>query len=326
MRNRRAPLPRSTFRAVGLRLASGILMLALLAMLINWVRQADNWQWLVRKPAPVAAQQAPVTKTEPLPEAAGPTDEDPDEAETARENFQALTDGSTTLGPEEMVPYNQLVEWVKNQSFARLDRRARRDLWYTDLHDQPNKHRGKLVALDLDIRMAKDVGRNEYGVPLHEAWGFTQESRGRPYTLIILDYPKGMPEGYEIRANARFAGYFLKLQGYEPAKARPGQRPERAPLLIGRLQWTPPTPTTVDEFDHWAWGGALVGLVVVALAIWYFQNRRTMATLPSLRLTTLPGASPIDQWLEQRGDATGGSDGPRHGEPPRGDSLDGPSQ
>ncbi len=44
-----------------------------------------------------------------LPAATGPTDEDPDQAETAREEFQAVTDGSLTLGPEEMEPYDRLV-------------------------------------------------------------------------------------------------------------------------------------------------------------------------------------------------------------------------
>ena len=67
------------------------------------------------------------------------------------------------------------------------------------------------------------------------------------YDLIVLDYPKGMPLGYDIRENARFAGYFLKLQGYEPANARPGQRPEKAPLLIGRLEWTPPATPPAEQ-------------------------------------------------------------------------------
>ncbi len=215
-------------------------MLALLYALINWAGNADNWRWLVQKPPAVSPGPPSTAPERPLPKATGPTEEDPDQTEMAREEFQAVTDGTTKLGPEEMVPYNRLVFWVRNQSFARLDRRAQHGLWYTDLYDQPDKHRGELVALSLDIRRAKDVGENEYGMKLYEVWGATEESRGRLYDLIVLDYPKGMPLGYDIRENARFAGYFLKLQGYEPANARPGQRPEKAPLLIGRLDWAAP--------------------------------------------------------------------------------------
>ena len=98
-----------------------------------------------------------------MPKATGPTDEDPDQAETAREEFQAAHRRHTKLAAEEMVAYNRLVFWVKNQSFARLDRRARHGLWYTDLYDQPDKYRGKLVALDLDIRRARTWARTTTG-------------------------------------------------------------------------------------------------------------------------------------------------------------------
>ena len=187
--------------------------------------------------------------------AAGPTDENPDQAGTAAEEFHAVTDGTNALGPEEIDPYNRLISWVKNQSFVRLDHRAEHGLQYTDLYEQPAKHRGKLVALDLDVRRTRSVGKNQYGVQLYEVWATTQESGGRVYDLIVLDYPKGMSRRDDIRHSARFAGYFLKLKGYEPGDAGPGQRPEKAPLLIGRLEWmlsaeqdTP--PQTGDKFTR----------------------------------------------------------------------------
>ena len=52
------------------------------------------------------------------------------------------------------MPYDRLVEWVKNQSFARLDQRARKDIWYSHLHDEAGKYRGQLVALDMEILLA----------------------------------------------------------------------------------------------------------------------------------------------------------------------------
>ena len=98
------------------------------------------------------------------------------------------------------------------------------------------------------------MGENDYGVKLYEVWGVTPESRSRLYDLIVVDYPKEMPQGYDIRENVRFAGYFLKLQGYEPAGARPGQRPEKAPLLIGRLEWASPAAPPAERVGAVALG------------------------------------------------------------------------
>jgi hypothetical protein len=229
-----------------------------------------------------------------------------------------------------MVPYNRLVFWVKNQSFARLARRAQHGLWYSDLYDQPDKHRGQLVALELDIRRAKDVGENDYGVKLYEVWGATQESRGRLYDLIVLDYPKGMPLGYDIHENARFAGYFLKLQGYEAAAAKPGQRPEKAPLLIGRLEWTPPAPPPAEQSQQWPWGVAIAALAGLALVVWFFHNMRRHRNvgLPRVAMSSSGEVIPIDRWLEQRGlnpDAEEGGQQEDDGRT-RGEYLDGRQQ
>ena len=154
-------------------------MLAVLFMLIVRAGDPNMWRWLVsdggkHRPAsprcPPDNQPNNVQETRkgeqsgrkrpkranrlaaPLPPATGPTDEDPDQAEAAREEFQVLTNGRLTLGREEMVPYYRLVEWVKNQPLARLDRRAHHELWYTHLHDSAGKHRGELVALDVDVQ------------------------------------------------------------------------------------------------------------------------------------------------------------------------------
>ena len=127
----------------------------------------------------------------------------------------------------------------KNQSFARLDAARKKGVWYADLYGEADKYRGQLVALDLNVRLVNDLGSMHFGFPLHELWGATEESRGRLYDAIVLDYPAEMPDRGFVHEKVRFAGYFLKLQGYEPATAKPGQRPDRAPLLIGRLEWAP---------------------------------------------------------------------------------------
>jgi len=304
------------------RLAVGALMLIVLAMLIARTGDPDTWRWLVhdegqspaRSAAAVPGNGLEKMPSPQLPEPAGPTDEDPDEAETARGEFQAMTDGTTGLGSEEMAAYDRLVAWAKSQSFARLSARAKKDLWYTDLYDQPKKHRGQLVALDLNVRRAKDAGKNRDGVHLYEAWGTTGESRGRLYALIVVDYPKEMPVGYAIGERARFAGYFLKLQGYESGAARPGDPLERAPLLIGRLDWRLIVAPRTDNTWQWVAGTVLLALVVVVLLARFVRRKfapRRASTLPNVVTTSSGNTMSLEQWLEQSASKGDDFDGKR---------------
>jgi hypothetical protein len=304
--------PPGMFRGAELpRLATGLVMLAVLYQLIVWSLNEDTWRWWVSdgpKAAPAARQQAGPPAHRPpasLPPATGPTDEDPDQAETAREEFQAVTDGSLTLGPEEMEPYDRLVEWVKNQSYARLYARAKKGLRYTDLHDDVEKHRGDLVALNVQIQLANDAGKNRFGVPLHDAWAVTDESVGRFYALIVVDFPPGIPLGQFIREKAKFVGYFLKLQGYEPGSAKPGQAPEKAPLLIGRLEWEPPAAVAEPPSNNthqWIIGLCLLALIG-AVVVLHWGYSKWLRPRPAARPMVPDAASgeviPIEAWLER---------------------------
>ena len=287
------------------RLLTGLLMLVVLGMLIAQSANPNNWRWLVaNRPTEQPTAQPP----KKIPAPTGPTDEAPEQADAAREELQAVTDGTLQLGPEEMEAYDRLVAWTAHQSFARLWQRAKRNVWYTDLHDAANRRRGELIALELEINRAQHVGENRDGVPLTEVWGATEESRGRLYALIVVGYPKGMPLGFDIRreygkVRARFAGYFLKLQGYQPASARPGARPERAPLLIGRVEWTPTPVPLVDNTWEWIWGGAVLGFVAIVLAIWYLffkPRKRSPLVRPHIIAPSTGEVIPIDVWLDEK--------------------------
>jgi hypothetical protein len=311
--------PPGMFRGGDLmRLMAAIFMLVLICMLMVRFRDPNMWGWAAKddgKPAETADRAAPppahkpaaspgAVSARPLPAATGPTDEDPDQAEEVRNEFQAMTDGALTLGPEEMEAYDRLVFWVKNQSFERLRRRARKDLLFTNFHDEPDKCRGQLAALDMTVRRIVDAGKNRDGVPLHEVWGFTKESGNRLYVAIVVDLPKGMPVGPDVYEKARFAGYFLKLQGYHAAGARPGAAPEKAPVLIGRLEWEP-TPVAAPPFDtrqEWFWGlGILAAIGLVVGLRWVYRKlvRRKSAARSAMIATAGAEQIPIEAWLER---------------------------
>ena len=128
---------------------------------------------------------------------------------------------------------------------------------YTNFYDEPDKYRGQLVTMDLDVRQVVDAGdKNRLGITFVRGVGKTTQSWSRLYVAVVVDYPKGYGPGRIVRQRRRCSlqGYFLKLQGYVPYKAKPGTAPEKAPLLIGRLAWAPPAPAAAGQSQPWPWG------------------------------------------------------------------------
>lgn len=282
-----------------LRLASGIGMLVIVSMLIVRMGEPGMWRWITGDDGqPLKKHSAPP----PIPEATGPTHEDPDQAETAREEFQAITDGVLNLHKIEMEPYYRLVFWSNNQPFERMRQLGRSDLLYTHFHDEPDKYRGQLVTMDIDVRQVIDAGKARDGTHLYEIRGFTSNSWDRPYFFIVVDCPKDMPVGPSVREKAKFTGYFLKLQGYLPAEAKPGDPIEKAPLLIGRIKWEPEVVPEADETREWIWGLALfavIGLVLAARFLYFRLKPRRRTSLPNTAMSPSGEVISIDSWLEQ---------------------------
>jgi hypothetical protein len=320
MRHRRERLETTGIRAGELRwMAAGTLMLLVLLMMIFRLREPGSLDWLSqldRKPAP---QTTAPTAAARLPSDTGPTDEDSDQAETAREEFGAITDGTLSINKEETSLYNRLIFWVKNQPFARLWGRATKNLAYTYLYDSPDEHRGQLIALDVNLVLVTDAGKNDDGVALREAWATTDQSGDRLYVLLVVDLPKKIPVGRQNHERAKFAGYFMKLQGYHPAMSKPGQTPEKAPLLIGRIEWTPAEPPATTDSGEWKWGLAVAAVFAIVCVVHFVRGRRRknqrQDTSRSLLNAAPDGVIPVEAWLESAGFASPDSKTPDGGAP-----------
>ncbi len=342
------------------RLVGGLMMMAVLLLLFFRLRDPNMWTWFVaHRPAAAparadggkgppdvktsSASKLPDHRQEDAQRAADEagTDQDPGEAREAAMEFQAVTDGSLELQREEMVPYDRIVRWVQNQSFDALMRRARSDLLFRQLYQSPDKYRGKLVALNLNVRQVLDAGKNDNGVQLWEVVGWTRESKAWLYWTIVVDLPQGMPTGPDVSEKARFVGYFFKLQGYHEAGAKPNEPPLKAPLLIGRLQWEPVAAAAPGEATSEAtWGMLLVAAAgaAIGLRLAYLVLVRKPRRKSELAAGHHPRMSlPVEAWLDDRsrlandGDSrlagrrepndegrTGGDGQPRDGGPPTG--------
>lgn len=284
-----------------LRLLSGIGMLVIVSLLIVRMGDPAMWRWLTGDNGR-AAENEPAPPPRPIPEATGPTHEAPDQTDAAREEFQAITDGTTRIQKIEMVPYNRLAFWTKNQAFERMWRLGRGGLLYTHLYDEPDKYRGELIAMNVDVRRSYDEGKTSNGIPLHEVIATTSKSYGRPYYLMVVDYPKGMPVGDGLNEKAKFAGYFLKLQGYEPIKAKPGDPIQRAPLLIGRLEWKPTVEVETDNSMEWIIGLSVLSVIGLVLGVMFIIAKlkpRRRATPPNIATSPTGEVISIESWLGQ---------------------------
>ena len=107
-------------------------------------------------------------------------------------------------------------------------------------------------------------GKNDAGVPLHEAWATTHESGNHLYDLVVVDFPTKMPVGVAIREKGSSPATSSRFKATSPAAAKPGQPPERAPLLIGRLDWNPTAaPAETGIWPDWIWDVAALAFLVL---------------------------------------------------------------
>lgn len=268
-----------------------VVLLGVVGLLMVRARDPATWQWLVRQepsaapsnPPPATAKAKPSNAAQSPPGGPvtpGPTDEDQEQRADAAEEFQAVTDGTIGIQPEEMLAYWRLLLWTEHQSLDMLARRARGNVFITELMQFPEKYRGRLVTLDLNVRrvLAYDVDITPLGKRrLYELWGFTEESKAWLYVAVTAHLPEGMPTGAEVYERVRLTGYFFKLQGYYEAGARPRAPALKAPLLVGRLtRYAPPAVQVSPQTDLWT--GVMVAAAAAGLALiigWqYVASRR----------------------------------------------------
>ncbi len=306
-RRHRSQLP---FASLGhMRALSMVGMLFVLWMLFERAADPHTWAWLGTLDEPRSANEfvspggkLPANSGPPLVSQetviATPGADDPEEADAAREEYQALADRAPLDGVE-MSAYWRQMRWSRGLTFAEMEQSARRDVLFTQLWEEPEKYRGQLIRLRLHVKRAltHEAPQNSAGVKrVYEAWGWTEESRSFPYLVVFSELPPQMPLGPDIHEEAVFVGYFLKqmsYQAYDNARA--------APLLIGRLHWQPnPARIALEKSrgggNFWptALAGGVAVLAIVGSWIWKRRRRRHGVRLPQAE-ASLAG----NQWWQQ---------------------------
>jgi hypothetical protein len=175
------------------------------------------------------------------------------------------------------------MQWSLTEPFAELKQRARSDVLFRQLWEEPEKYRGQPIQLRLHVRQIVkwDASEKSSGIAndVYEAWGWTDESRSFPYVVVFSEAPPQMPIGSDIRVDLDFVGYFLKVMSYTAYDNRRG-----APLLVGRVRMVSvPKVISGSVADVWIIFFVILGVIgLVALAVWTVYRPRAVSKLTML--------------------------------------------
>ncbi len=189
-----------------------------------------------------------------------------------RDLLSVVTDNSLRMAKREMPAYWELVRKTANSSFNELDEVSNSRTKFNDFYNEPAKHRGELVTLDIVVRRVTkydaEAGNSAGIKSVYEIWGSTDQSQAWLYVFITNTLPEGFDEETLLRKKTSFAGYFLKLLAYQPGSASPNAKPLLAPLLVGRFKdIQQATPTTKSDPPWWStWE---VTSIIVLLTVFF---------------------------------------------------------
>ncbi|MGO9465826.1 MAG: hypothetical protein ACLQIB_04110 [Isosphaeraceae bacterium] len=231
-------------------------LLILAAIMIGgWVLA---WNYLQKRPEPAEAPPTVAGKPEPV-----VPDRSPE--------FESVTD-RTPISLRDNAAYSVLLARAREKSPSDLAAASRRDIFLPHLWETPAQYRGVPVHL---LGAARQVLRYPSKLTpkgwLYEAWIFTPDATRVPYVCVFEDAPQGLPIGTNISERVVFNGYFLKVMKYQA-----GDVPRGAPVLIGRIGWSPheaaPGGGSDSALLHWSLA-VIAALFLISLGRWIYQVR-----------------------------------------------------
>jgi len=250
-----------------MRLVSMLMALLVLGALYERLRDPSTWKMFADdKSASEAVPTETVAQSEPELVVPGPNDEDEAEVAAIQEFFELVTDKSI-LKPREMDAYWRLMDWSRTVPFDELKQRAKSDVPFTQLWEQPEKYRGKPIKLRLHVRRVLEYDAPENPSKLgkvYEAWGWT-----KVMTYTAFDHNRG------------------------------------APLLVGRARLisTPVTAVSTRSDSTSILVFVIAGIIAAGIAIWAATRPRgksSVTILPNTLTTLIPenepaAANPFEQ-------------------------------
>lgn len=304
-RYRRSPVGRPYGSGSKPRLLTSILLLIIVSMIYTQAKDARNWKWLVAQEQE-AEQPAPNPKPKLWKEVVieAPHDGSPEELATSRMQLQAVSD-KRPLDGLEMPSYYRLLKWARAQPFEDLEVRAKRHPVYAQFFESADKYRGQLFRLRLHVRRIvehEDLPQNSADARrVYELWGFTDESKDHPYSIVVPEIPSWFKTGGEVEEECVVVGYFFKLLAYEAFHTN-----RAAPLFMGRMRPIAGPPKKAASAGRAAWEWAIGGAVLVLVGA-FIGKAMKVRKEPSKTRITKGADEGVDLWLQPNDLSSGAS-------------------
>lgn len=276
------------------------LLVLLAIVVVGW---ALVWQYLYHDAGPAE---------EPRPAANGPIAPVVPDASPA---FETVRD-KRPIEFRDTAAYEMLLRRAREKTPAAIAAESRRDVLFTHLLERPQRYRGVPVhLLGRAMRVLTYESKLSPTGRLYEAWIGTHESQYHPYVCIFEDLPRGFPVDANVTERVVFNGYFLKLMAYQA-----GDVPRVAPVLVGRLGWTPPAPSRRPGGVTWMMI-AVAAMFLISLGRWIYYLRRSLRPSPRPSLlrdpvTDVIAPEDLAAWVESIPDDEAGPE-PEPDEPGR---------
>jgi hypothetical protein len=224
--------------------------------------------------------------------------------------FDGLQD-KVVGGVREITAFKILLDRSRETPVEEIDRKARRDVFYTHLWERPELYRG--IPIHLEGTLLKTLAHEQFNEKIApkkrvlEVWFSTPESRPFPYVVMVEDPPPGLVVGFDQNERIIVDAYFLRLLRYDA-----GDAPRAAPLLVGKVRWAKADPNSgapavaaPDLWSAWLPYGACALIVVYLgfrIAFQVRRSRRPVVPRQSFLLTDPPrdeiAPDELANWVE----------------------------
>ncbi len=282
------------------RLLLTILLLGIVVLLFDKVRQPDTWKWIDRFAAP--SHEAPAgaidNRLDSVPrsdlsadafvvsKAEQPAEKPADDGDyfpgVSAGMFKSIRDDSLSSEEEQAVSL-RLLNILHRTDLERLRQASVGQISYAQLFRQPGQYRGRLVTVSGTVRRANPIElfKNEFGLKkYYQVWLFPADNPTAPIVIYCLDLPKGFPTGMELAEDVEVTGFFLKRWAYVAQDVF-----RTAPELLAKtLEWQKqPVMAKEPDVDSRLIPVILVVSLLLALAaawVVYMRTRPGKVALP----------------------------------------------
>jgi len=125
------------------------------------------------------------------------TDVNPEEQDAAQEQLEIVAQNDKIpLNKADMFAYWRFVKWERNQTFDEMRKRALKDFIFTEVYEDPDRFRGKLLSIRLRVIRALKWPAEENGLgigQIYDLTGWNDDSHPNCYTMVCSELPAGFP-------------------------------------------------------------------------------------------------------------------------------------